>query len=81
MPVTAPEVKAIDRPLARLSDEAWAVRTLARTEISMPAKPAAPDRIAPRAKPTGCSHDLKKKASRAMTTTPTMAIVVYWRFR
>ena len=32
MPVTAPERNARDKPLARLSEAAWAVRTLALTE-------------------------------------------------
>ena len=36
MPVTVPARKAIERPAARLLLEACVVRTLARTETSMP---------------------------------------------
>ncbi len=51
MPVTAPERKAMSRPPASDFVAACAVRTLARTDTFMPMKPAAPDRIAPIAKP------------------------------
>ena len=47
MPVTAPARNAVVRPLCRLLRAASAVRTLARTEMFMPMKPAAPDSIAP----------------------------------
>ena len=80
MPVTAPERNASDRPLARLSEAACAVRTLARTEISMPAKPAAPDSTAPIRKPTAASGPIRKPTISRMTT-PTMAMVVYCRRR
>ena len=43
----APERKAMARPAPSDCEAAWAVRTLARTETSMPMKPAAPERIAP----------------------------------
>ena len=60
MPVTAPERNASDRPLARLSDAAWAVRTLARTEISMPANPARPESTAPIRKPSASVQPIRK---------------------
>ncbi len=59
MPVTAPERNATLRPFSRLSDAAWAVRTLARTEISMPTKPAAPDSTAPIRKPTPARQPIR----------------------
>ena len=52
MPVTAPARKAVVRPFWRLLRAASAVRTLARTEMFMPMKPVAPDRIAPIRKAT-----------------------------
>ncbi|MNJ04410.1 hypothetical protein D3C73_1651540 [compost metagenome] len=60
----------------RLCDAAWAVRTLARTEISIPAKPAAPERTAPIRKPSAAHGPIRKKAATKITT-PTMPIVVY----
>ena len=60
IPVIAPEVNAIERPLARLSLAACAVRTLARTEMSMPANPAAPESIAPMKKPRAAVHPSRK---------------------
>ncbi len=80
MPVMAPEVKARDRPLARLSLAAWAVRTLARTEISMPAKPAAPDSTAPIRKPSASVQPIRKNTT-ARITTPTTPMVRYCRRR
>ncbi len=68
------------RPLSRLSDAAWAVRTLARTETSMPTKPAAPDRMEPIRKPTAARQPISKPTATRITT-PTMAMVVYWRRR
>ena len=47
----APERKAIARPAPSDCEAACAVRTFARTETSMPMKPAEPERIAPIAKP------------------------------
>ena len=64
----------------RLLDAACAVRTLARTETFMPMKPAAPDRIAPIRKPIATVTESSHQAS-TKTTTPTMAIVMYWRRR
>ena len=46
----------------------------------MPMKPAAPERIAPIRKPIATVHD--NSTPRMMkTTTPTAAMVAYWRFR
>ena len=59
-PVTAPDLKAMSRPAASDSLAACAVRTLARTETFMPMKPAAPDRIAPMAKPIATSQRQQK---------------------
>ncbi len=80
MPVMAPERKAMLRPLSRLSDAAWAVRTLALTEISMPTKPAAPDSTEPIRKPSAARQPIRKPSTTS-TTTPTMAMVMYWRRR
>ncbi len=79
-PVTAPDLKAMPRPSARLTVEACAVRTLARTETSMPMKPAAPDRIAPTAKPIACSQPSSRPTSTKIAT-PAMPIVVYCRVK
>ncbi len=70
----------MSRPPARDFVAAWAVRTFARTETFMPMKPAAPDRIAPSAKPAATVHE-SRNPSPMKTTTPTPAIVVYWRLR
>ena len=51
MPVMAPDLKATSSPAASDWVEAWAVRTLARTETFMPMKPATPDSTAPIRKP------------------------------
>ena len=77
MPVTAPERNAMVRPLLqRARRAASAVRTLARTEMFMPMKPVAPDRIAPIRKPMAGTMPRNTPTS-TTTTTPTMAIVVY----
>jgi hypothetical protein len=80
MPVMAPDLKATSSPAARLFMEAWAVRTLARTETFMPMKPASPDSTAPRAKPIATVMPSRQATSRN-STTPTAPMVVYWRFR
>ena len=59
---------------------AAAVRTLARTDTFMPMKPARPDSTAPSTKPRAVRKDMVNRSSTA-TTTPTMAMVRYWRFR
>ena len=70
----------MSRPPASDFVAACAVRTLARTETFMPIKPAAPDRIAPIAKPIATVHE--SRSPRPMnTTTPTPAMVMYWRLR
>ncbi len=76
----APARKAISSPPASEPIAACAVRTLARTDTFMPMKPAAPDRIAPTAKPTATSQPRKYPTMRKITT-PTMAMVVYCRRR
>ena len=78
--MTAPARKAIDRPSASERVAACAVRTLARTETSMPMKPAAPDSTAPIRKPTATSQPSSTPMMTKMTA-PTMAMVVYWRAR
>ena len=78
MPVIAPARNAVVRPLCRLLRAASAVRTLARTETFMPMKPVAPDRTAPSTKAAAETGPRNKKMM-AATTTPTMAMVVYWR--
>ena len=62
--------------LARLTEAAWAVRTLALTETCMPMKPAAPESTAPIRKPMAAAPDNRTHAA-MKTTTPTMAMVVY----
>ncbi len=59
---------------------AWAVRTLARTEIDMPIYPVAPESTAPTKNPKAVSQSSTKPSTRN-NTTPTMAMVVYWRFK
>ena len=76
----APERNAMSRPAARLWLAACAVRTLARTETIMPAKPAMPERMAPMAKPIATGSE-RSQARMTKTTTPTMAMVRYWRRR
>ena len=80
MPVMAPALKAISSPPASDLVAACAVRTLARTETFMPMKPAAPDSIAPMAKPIATSQP-SVKPTMTKITTPTMPMVVYWRLR
>ena len=82
MPVMAPPLKLTLSAVLRLTVAACAVRTLARTETNMPMKPAAPDRMAPIAKPIAVGQP--RPGTKAMTrnsTTPTMAMVRYWRLR
>ena len=78
--MTAPALKARSRPPASDLVAACATRTLARTETFMPMKPATPDRMAPMAKPMADQTPSSTQA-RMKITTPTMPIVVYWRFR
>ena len=70
----------MSRPPARDFVAACAVRTLARTETFMPMNPAAPERIAPIANPIATVHE-SRSPSAMNTTTPTPAMVVYWRRR
>ena len=80
MPVMAPARKASVRPCCSPVCAAAAVRTLARTDTFMPMKPVAPESTAPSTKPMAeiCPSVMKIIAA---TATPTMAMVVYWRFR
>jgi hypothetical protein len=58
------------------------VRTLARTEMFMPMMPQAPESTAPSRKPQAVvqpSCGVKPMARNS--TTPTMAMVLYWRHR
>ncbi len=81
MPVIAPALKAMSRPAARpLLAAACVVRTLARTDTFMPMKPAAPDSTAPMAKPIATVQPSTKMPITKMMT-PTMAMVMYCRFR
>ena len=59
---------------------ACAVRTLARTDTFMPMKPQAPECLAPTTKPTAVAPSRNTPISTA-STTPTRAMVLYWRAR
>ena len=76
----APARKASSSPPASEPIAACAVRTLARTEMFMPMKPADPERIAPTAKPTPTNQP-RKYPTMTKITTPTTAIVEYCRRR
>ena len=80
MPVMAPDLNASSRPPASDLVAACATRTLARTETFMPMKPVRPDRMAPMAKPIATSQPSVTPMITKITT-PTMPMVVYWRFR
>ena len=80
MPVIAPARNARVRPACRPDWAAAAVRTFDRTEMFIPIKPATPDSTAPMTKPV--AEIVPSVATMiSATTTPTMAMVVYWRFR
>ncbi len=53
---------------------------MARTETSMPMKPAAAESAAPIRKPIATAKP-SRNATMTKMITPTMAIVVYWRVR
>ena len=80
MPVMAPPLNATSRAGPMPLVAACAVRTLARTDTFMPMKPQAPDSTAPSTKPTALVTS-RKTAIRMASTTPTMAMVLYWRAR
>ena len=80
MPVMAPALNEMSRPRASESEAPCAVRTLARTETFMPMKPAMPESTAPMRKPTATGQDSRKPRITKMTT-PTPAMVLYWRRR
>ena len=61
---------------------ASAVRTLARTETFMPMMPDRPENTAPMKKPQAVAQpSWGMKPITRNSTTPTMAMVVYWRHR
>ena len=80
MPVIAPARNASVNPSCRPFCAAAAVRTFERTEMFIPIKPATPDSTAPITKPIALSAPRATPTITA-TTTPTMAMVVYCRFR
>ncbi|MCG3188499.1 MAG: hypothetical protein LKCHEGNO_00531 [Burkholderiaceae bacterium] len=80
MPVMAPPLNAMSSAGPMPCVAACAVRTLARTDTFMPMKPQAPDSTAPSTKPAAVLPP-RKIAIRIASTTPTMAIVRYWRAR
>ena len=80
MPVMAPPLNATSSAGPMPLVAACAVRTLARTETFMPMKPQAPESTAPITKPAAVVRSRKTKI-RIARTTPTMAIVLYWRAR
>jgi hypothetical protein len=80
MPVMAPPRKATSSAGPMPCVAAWAVRTLARTDTFMPMKPQAPESTAPTTKPTAVVAS-RKTPMRIASSTPTMAMVLYWRAR
>ena len=80
MPVIAPDLNATSRPAASDCVLACAVRTLARTETFMPMKPARPESTAPIRKPIATEKP-SVAATSTKSTTPTIPIVRYCRFR
>ena len=75
-PVMAPPRKAICSASFKPVRAASAVRTLARTETFMPMAPAAPERIAPMAKPMAVALS-RKIAITINNTRPTAPMVLY----
>ena len=80
MPVIAPPRNATCNAALTPLRAASAVRTLARTDTFMPMKPVMPDKMAPIAKPTAVGQ-FRANPITTNSTTPTMAMVRYWRFR
>jgi hypothetical protein len=80
MPVTAPPRKATVSALETPPRAASATRVLARTDTFMPTNPAPADRPAPMRKPMA-TRMFWSGISRMNTTTPTAAMIVYWRVR
>jgi len=80
--VIAPPLKATWSASFRPTRAASAVRTFARTEMFMPMMPQDPESSAPMRKPKAVGQP--RPGTRPMTrnrTTPTMAMVLYWRQR
>ena len=80
MPVTAPPRNATSSAGPMPPRAASATRALARTETFMPMKPAAAEAIPPIANPIA-TVQLWSGMRTTNSTTPTMAIVLYWRRR
>ena len=80
MPVTEPPLKAMSSAGGIPPRAASATRALARTERFIPMKPAAPERTPPITKPIAVRTSWSG-INRIAITTPTPAMIVYWRFR
>ena len=80
MPVTAPPRNATSSAGPSPPRAASATRALARTDTFMPMKPADADASPPMRKPIATSM-FCSGISAMNRTTPTIAIVVYWRRR
>ena len=80
MPVIAPPLNATFSASFMPLVAACAVRTLARTDTFMPMNPQAPDSSAPMTNATAVGRPMNSPISTA-STTPTMAMVRYWRAR
>src|SRR3989338_6091184 len=75
-PVTEPPAKAVERAFAKPTLAAWAVRTLALTEIFMPIKPEIAEAILPTKKPMAVLRERKNQIA-AKIKTATTAITEY----
>jgi len=85
-PVTAPPLKATCRAGSNPLEAACAVRTFARTAITMPTYPAMAEAAAPTTNPIAVNNpkfsDHAPASHRIRNITPaTMPTVRYWRFK
>ncbi len=80
MPVVAPPRKATCSAGETPALAASATRAFERTDTFMPMYPVAPERTPPIAKPPATAM-FCTKISATNNTTPTTAMVAYWRFR
>ena len=78
--MTEPPLKAMSSAGGMPPRAASATRAFARTERFIPMNPAEPERTPPITKPIAVST-FCSGISRIATTTPTPAMIVYWRFR
>ena len=78
--MTEPPLKAMSSAGGMPPRAASATRAFALTERFMPMNPAAPESVPPITKPIAVST-FCSGISRIATTTPTPAMIVYWRFR